>query len=91
MNNTVICDDCQKPIEIKLKFKKVKGDIRQHYFVCLHCNRNYISFYTNPEIRKLQKEISTMRKDPNVDIDKLKHKINRTQLLLLKLKDSIEK
>lgn len=52
----VICNEgCNKEFyNPEFKEKTIKNDIREVYFKCPYCERKYICFYTNREIRKLQ-------------------------------------
>jgi hypothetical protein len=63
MNNKVVCDKCNKKFELKLKTRKLPLGIEENYFICLHCNTKYVSFYTDESIREKQKKINKMWKD----------------------------
>lgn len=53
----VVCDNCKgKMMQKKPYDRKVKGDVRRVYIKCEHCGKEYTFFYTNTEMRKLQKE-----------------------------------
>ncbi|KNF06991.1 hypothetical protein CLPU_36c00070 [Gottschalkia purinilytica] len=53
----VICNECKKEFEIKVRVKKHKQGIEETYFKCPHCKTKYTSIYTNEEIRKLQSDV----------------------------------
>ncbi|MCG8541229.1 MAG: hypothetical protein MJA82_15035 [Clostridia bacterium] len=54
----VICEDCKESFELnQLKQKALKGEIRETYYSCQHCNKKYRVCITNEAIRKLQKKI----------------------------------
>lgn len=58
----VICtDNCKKEFELNgFQAKRVKGDIEKTFFTCTHCNHEYVSFYTNTLIRKMQIKIQEL-------------------------------
>lgn len=60
---------CQKPFEVE-SFKTVKlpDKVEKLCFTCPHCQHEYVAFYTDDEIRKLQARIRRVQKrfaDPN--------------------------
>lgn len=52
----VKCDKCEQKFEVKVKEKKLEGDVIWTYFKCPHCGNIFTVFYTNSLIRKLQRE-----------------------------------
>lgn len=54
-----ICNKgCQKDFLVtEFKTEKLDGGIEKTYFTCPHCLFDYVSFYTNAEIRKLQEKV----------------------------------
>lgn len=64
------CDaGCQKSFEFEdFSTDKLGGGIEKVYFVCPHCDKEYVAFYTDDEIRKLQTRIRRVQRrfsDPN--------------------------
>lgn len=58
----VICDECEKEFPIHLRefehpAHKIKGYVIETYFRCTHCGHKYISFVTDRQARKMQKDI----------------------------------
>lgn len=53
------CDaGCQKAFEIEdFQMVRIGDGVDKVYFTCPHCGHEYISFYTDPEIRELQSRI----------------------------------
>lgn len=53
------CDaGCQQAFEVgSFLTNKLPGGIEKVYFACPHCSREYVAFYTDEEIRKLQARI----------------------------------
>ncbi|GKV65497.1 MULTISPECIES: hypothetical protein [unclassified Sporosarcina] len=62
----VSCDNCQKEFTIKPKTKNHGISIKETYFICPHCKEKYIAFVTDPECRKLQKQIREFRETKNI-------------------------
>ena len=67
------------------KAKKIDSDIEKTYFRCSHCNKEYISFYTDSLIRKKQQrirrsksiyEINKIQKQIKNDMDNLRKQID---------------
>ncbi|GKV66708.1 MULTISPECIES: hypothetical protein [unclassified Sporosarcina] len=65
MNEQISCDTCSEDFAIKLKTKTHKITIKESYFVCPNCKTKYVAFVTDPECRKLQKEINQLRESKN--------------------------
>ncbi|PTY77364.1 hypothetical protein B5V89_14890 [Heyndrickxia sporothermodurans] len=60
MNNAInaICDECEQEYLITgLETENIGEDIEKTFFTCPHCDKEYIAFYTDSEIRNLQTEI----------------------------------
>lgn len=58
------CDaGCNKAFTItKLRNKKMIDDIQKTFFTCPHCKHEYVSYYTNAESLKLQREMRKLHK-----------------------------
>lgn len=54
----VYCDNCKLEFEIDTKERNLDDDIIEVYFICPHCNKEYISFRTNSITRKIHDELS---------------------------------
>jgi transcription initiation factor IIE alpha subunit len=54
------CDKCNKYFEVQIKLRKPDRGIEEHYFNCSHCGEKYISYYTNKNIRRKQKEVRAL-------------------------------
>mgnify|MGYP001582777456 CR=1 FL=1 len=85
----VKCDDCNESFEVDLKTEKVVGDIERAYFNCKHCNKKYISYYTNSKIkcnqerlRKILKKAEKCRDDNTYK--KLEEQYNKLSLSIKK-------
>lgn len=73
-----ICNEgCNKQFEVKeFKERKLKGGVREIYFKCTHCNKKYICFYTDREIRKLQTDLRNKRSNTKrEEIEQLQQRI----------------
>lgn len=69
----VFCDECDKDFKIKMKEKKHGVSIHESYFVCPHCKKKYTAFVTDPECRKMQREIAEIHKGVSVPADEFKN------------------
>lgn len=54
-----ICNEgCEKEFQIdKFETKHMDNEVEKTYFECPYCKREYVAFYTDPEIRELQAKI----------------------------------
>ena len=66
MNEQITCDTCNEDFSIKLKTKTHKITIKETYFICPNCKTKYVAFVTDPECRKLQKQIRELRESKNI-------------------------
>lgn len=55
----MICDSgCAKEFQFEeAQLVKLESGVEKTYFNCPHCQREYVAFYTDAEIRKLQDKI----------------------------------
>ncbi len=75
---------CGKEFRVtKLELDKLNGGIEKTYFCCPRCNKEYIAFYTDRNIRRKQAKIRTLtdleaisklKQEIGRDMDKLKAK-----------------
>ena len=78
-------DGCNQEFDLeKLEVAKLDNDIEKTYFVCPHCGKEYIAFYTDENIRKKQaiirglkspSAIKQLRKEIAKDMKELRKKI----------------
>jgi transcription elongation factor Elf1 len=76
---------CGKEFRIEtFEVEKLEKDIEKIYFTCPHCNKEYISFYTDRHIRKKQELIreitsesalKTLKEEISKDMRKLRRKV----------------
>lgn len=73
-----VCNEgCNKQFELtELKELKHDNDIIETYFKCPKCGKEYICFYTDKDIRKLQAELSNKwGKSSRKEIEELQVKV----------------
>lgn len=76
-------DGCKKEFTLeKFEVEKLDNDIEKTYFKCPHCNKKYVAFYTDKEIRRKQKFIRNVK--DNKKFDKLKDEIGKDMKRLRK-------
>ncbi|AZS16465.1 hypothetical protein [Paenibacillus lutimineralis] len=89
------CDaSCQQSFELE-DFQTVRiGDgVDKVYFVCPHCKQEYVAFYTNPEIRKLQAKIRNVlgrTVDPRASLTEAIKQEKKIQKQIAKIKSEIK-
>lgn len=58
----VNCDNCKENFDIKrINTFKIDKGVEKSSFSCPHCSKEYVTGYTDKEIRKLQLEIRRLR------------------------------
>jgi hypothetical protein len=57
---TVTCDACNKGFDIEPKCEPVVGSVEKNFFVCPHCNKEYVTYCTDQDIRKKQTELKLL-------------------------------
>ncbi len=78
---------CGKEFRItKLELDKLNRGIEKTYFRCPHCNKEYVAFYTDRNIRRKQAKIRTLtdleaisklKQEIGRDMDELKTKVEK--------------
>ncbi len=78
-------DGCNQEFNLeKFEVAKLDNDIEKIYFVCPHCEKKYIAFYTDKHIRKKQaiirglkspSAIEQLRKEIAKDMKRLRKKM----------------
>lgn len=92
------CDVCNEDFKVNRinTFKLTKG-IEKSCFSCPHCKIEYVTAYTNKEIRKLQLEIKrvrsrigkTSKSDRAALIESLESLVEKNTYLMQALKETI--
>ena len=58
MTNQTYCNEsCKREFTPELQTIPMGEGIEKVYFVCPHCQHEYVAYYTDAEIRELQEEI----------------------------------
>lgn len=70
----VVCDTCKKDFNMDVRVTKLDDEIEKVHFYCLYCNQEYISYFTDEEIRKKQKKVRFIK-------DKNKNKKMKSEIL----------
>ncbi len=78
-------DGCKESFDFKgFEVEKLDNDIEKTYFICPHCGKEFISFYTDTCIRKKQglirgivseSEIKKLKKEIAKDMKKLRKRV----------------
>lgn len=94
MSKKAICNKgCQKEFIVsEFKTEKLEGGIEKTFFTCPHCLFEYVSFYTNAEIRKLQEKIRKVLKktaDPTKGYASMVKQEKKIQKEVKKIRDEI--
>jgi transposase-like protein len=58
------CDSCKQDFVIgRLDERLLKDGVRQTFFSCPHCKKEYTAFYTDKAIRERQKELKNLQSE----------------------------
>lgn len=62
MSIPTICNEgCNQQFEVKsFEIEQMNDGVEKTYFDCPHCKHRYVTFYTDPEIRKVQASIRSI-------------------------------
>lgn len=69
----------------KFELAKLDNEVEKTYFICPHCGKEYVAFYTDPTIRRKQEKIRRLYSP--YKIEKLKNEIAKD---MKKLRSEIE-
>lgn len=61
----IICDSCKEEIKIEVKQRFLTDDIKEFYFTCNACNKEYLIYLSNKEIEKKQHELQKLMIEAN--------------------------
>lgn len=61
--NDVICDECEERFSISIRVRKHRGGIKESYFICPKCKKEYTVLYTNRATREIQRKIQDLREE----------------------------
>lgn len=61
----IICDSCKEEIKIEVKQRFLTDDIKEFYFTCNSCNKEYLIYLSNKEIEEKQNELQKLMIEAN--------------------------
>lgn len=96
MNNPT-CDNCQESFTIQLQ-STVIGDTEKTFFLCPHCQHEYIAFCINPETERKRIKLDELYSQlkglglnaKNADINRIGKKIKKLRKELKKDMDLLK-
>jgi hypothetical protein len=92
----VLCNaGCQEIFILDGRTQTVQldGGIEKTFFTCSHCQHEYVSFYTDAEIRELQEKIRKVQQkfvNPNYDHDVVVKQESKLKLLIKEKMDVLK-
>ena len=63
----IICDSCKEEIKIEVKQRFLTDNIKEFYFTCNACNKEYLIYLSNKEIEKKQNELQKLMIEANIE------------------------
>ncbi|HDX9649065.1 transglycosylase [Bacillus cereus] len=54
------CEVCEHVFRVQMLVARLSNRVDKHYFICPSCKTEFVSYYSNREMRQLQKEISKL-------------------------------
>ncbi|PFQ75658.1 transglycosylase [Bacillus cereus] len=54
------CEVCEHVFRVQMLTARLSNRVDKHYFNCPSCKTEFVSYYSNREMRQLQKEISKL-------------------------------
>lgn len=90
-----ICNaGCNKEFEVtKFKTTVVDGDVEKVYFGCPHCGHEYIAFYSDTEVKRLQekmRKIHSKMSNPDFNQNVLVKQEQRTKAEIKRRMDELK-
>lgn len=85
------CNDCKKQFQVDPKEQGLKDNIIKHYFICSHCKKEYIIYYSNHLIRKKQEKMKGLNNKYLSERDVNSKKALMTYKQMKKLKKELGK
>ena len=61
----IICDSCKEEIKIEVKQRFLTDNIKEFYFTCNTCNKEYLIYLSNKEIEEKQNELQKLMIEAN--------------------------
>ncbi|MCM3573292.1 hypothetical protein M3172_08800 [Mesobacillus subterraneus] len=54
------CDSCNNDFEIETKTESIGDTVEKNFFICPHCDKEYVSYYLDQSIRKKQSDLKML-------------------------------
>ncbi|PGL92395.1 transglycosylase [Bacillus thuringiensis] len=54
------CEVCEHVFRVQMLVARLSNRVDKQYFICPSCKTEFVSYYSNCEMRQLQKEISKL-------------------------------
>ena len=54
------CEVCEHLFRVQMLVARLSNRVDKNYFICSSCKTEFVSYYSNREMRQLQKEISKL-------------------------------
>ncbi|MEN3131164.1 transglycosylase [Bacillus albus] len=54
------CEVCEHVFRVQMLTARLSNRVDKHYFICSSCKTEFVSYYSNREMRQLQQEISKL-------------------------------
>ncbi|MEH7459592.1 transglycosylase [Bacillus sp. JJ1127] len=88
------CEVCEHEFRVQMLTARLPNRVDKHYFICPNCKTEFVSYYTDREMRQLQKEISKLyagfkKCATKEQADKIQAKIEKKQLEYKWMRDSL--
>lgn len=91
--NKVYCNDgCQGEFNItdmKEGIERLPDKIERHYIQCPKCAQQYTSYYLNDDMKKIQQEIQTLQRHPQLKV-KQKNRIMKLSKSLQAMNETLK-
>jgi transcription initiation factor IIE alpha subunit len=83
------CDSCDNDFEIENKTESIGETVEKNYFTCSHCDKEYVSYYMDQNIRKKQSDLKMLWR--NIRSSTTPKNYNKLQKKIEELQDEIKK
>lgn len=74
------CEACEHVFRVQMLTARLPNRVDKHYFICPSCKTEFLSYYSNREMRQLQKEITKLHREFNRCYTKKQFEANQEKI-----------
>ncbi|NRQ69706.1 transglycosylase [Bacillus cereus] len=88
------CEACEHVFRVQMLIARLSNRVDKHYFICPGCKTEFVSYYSNREMRQMQQEMSKLHGEfkkcvTKERVEKIQAKIDKTETEYKWLRDML--